>query len=109
MDWLALILAGLMETAWVIGLKHTAGFTQLLPSALTIGAMVVSLGLLSYAVETLPLGTAYAVWTGIGTVGAVAAGIVLYHDSVQWLRLVCMALILAGIGGLRLTDSGGGL
>lgn len=100
--WLFLLLAGLFEVGWAIGLKFTEGFTRFWPSALTLGSMVVSLGLLGLALKSLPLGTAYAVWTGIGTVGTVLLGIVLFAEPATALRLCCIALIVAGILGLKL-------
>ncbi len=102
MAWILLFLAGLAEIGWAVGLKYTAGFTRLLPSLLTIGAMIVSLALLGLALKSLPLGTAYAVWTGIGTVGTALLGIWLFGESADWLRLGCIGLIVAGIIGLKL-------
>jgi quaternary ammonium compound-resistance protein SugE len=103
MPWTLLFLAGLFEVAWAVGLKYTDGFTKLMPTALTVGAMVASIVLLGLAVKHLPLGTAYAVWTGIGTIGTVILGIVLLGDSAAPLRIVCLALIVLGIAGLKLT------
>jgi Membrane transporters of cations and cationic drugs len=103
MYWSILVLAGLFEIAWAVGLKYTEGFTKLVPSLLTGGAMVISIVLLAFAAKKLPLGTAYAVWTGIGAVGAVTLGIVLFGESAQPLRLLCVGLIVAGIVGLKLT------
>jgi len=103
MAWIYLLLAGLFEIVWAIGLKYTDGFSRLWPSVGTLAAMAVSIVLLAMAVKTLPIGTAYAVWTGIGAVGAVALGIVLFGDPATWLRLLCVALILTGIVGLKLT------
>ncbi len=103
MPWTLLFFAGLFEVAWAIGLKYTDGFSKLVPSALTVGAMVVSVVLLGLAMKHLPVGTAYAVWTGIGTVGTVILGIVLMGDSAAPLRLVCLGLIVIGIAGLKLT------
>ena len=105
MYWSILVLAGLFEIAWAVGLKYTEGFTKLVPSLLTGGAMVISIVLLAFAAKKLPLGTAYAVWTGIGAVGAVTLGIVLFGESAQPLRLLCVGLIVAGIVGLKLTDA----
>ena len=102
MYWLALVIAGLFEIAWAIGLKYTQGFTRLVPGVLTVGAMVVSILLLAFATKKLPLGTAYAVWTGIGAVGAVTLGILLFGESAQPLRLACVGLIVVGILGLKL-------
>ncbi|MDR6936231.1 MULTISPECIES: quaternary ammonium compound efflux SMR transporter SugE [unclassified Luteibacter] len=103
MYWIVLVVAGLFEIGWAIGLKYTEGFTRLVPSVLTGAAMVVSIVLLALAAKKLPLGTAYAVWTGIGAVGAVTLGIVLFGESAQPLRLLCVGLIVAGIVGLKLT------
>lgn len=103
MAWIYLLLAGLFEVAWAIGLKYTEGFTRLWPTVGTLAAMVVSIVLLAMAVKTLPIGTAYAIWTGIGALGAVALGIVLFGDPATWPRLLCVALILVGIVGLKLT------
>ena len=103
MPWTLLFLAGLFEVAWAVGLKYTDGFTKLLPTTLTVAAMVASIVLLGLAVKHLPLGTAYAVWTGIGTIGTVILGIVLLGDSAAPLRIVCLALIVLGIVGLKLT------
>ena len=101
MPWLLLLLAGLFEVAWAIGLKYTDGFSRPLPTLLTLIAMAVSVLLLAMAVKQLPLGTAYAVWTGIGAVGTVVLGIVLFGESANFLRLACVALIVAGIVGLK--------
>lgn len=103
MDWLALLVAGLFEVAWVIGLKYSHGFTRLVPSVLTLIAMAISMGLLAVAVRTLPIGTAYAVWTGLGAVGAVLLGIVLFGEPAGLLRLACGGAILMGIVGLKLS------
>ncbi len=102
MSWIALFFAGLAEVGWAVGLKYTAGFTRLGPSVLTILAMVASLGLLGIALKTLPLGTAYAIWTGIGTIGTVLLGIVLFGESTDAFRLGCIGLIVVGILGLKL-------
>jgi quaternary ammonium compound-resistance protein SugE len=103
MPWTLLFLAGLFEVGWAVGLKYTDGFTKLVPTMLTVAAMVVSVVLLGLAVKHLPVGTAYAVWTGIGTIGTVILGIVLLGDSAAPLRLVCLGLIVLGIAGLKLT------
>jgi len=103
MPWTLLFLAGLFEVAWAVGLKYTDGFTKLMPTTLTVAAMVASVVLLGLAVKHLPVGTAYAVWTGIGTIGTVILGIVLLGDSAAPLRMVCLALIVLGIVGLKLT------
>jgi len=103
MPWTLLFFAGLFEVGWAIGLKYTDGFTKAMPTALTVGAMVASVALLGLAMKHLPVGTAYAVWTGIGSVGTVILGIVLLGDSAAPLRLVCVGLIVLGILGLKLT------
>lgn len=104
MPWIYLLLAGLLECGWAIGLKYTEGFSRLVPSLLTISCMAVSIGLLGLAIRDLPVGTAYAIWTGIGTVGAVALGIVIFGDPANVARLSCIGLIIAGIVGLKLTS-----
>ena len=101
MPWILLVLAGLFEIGWAIGLKYTDGFTKLLPTVLTAGSMLVSIVLLGLAVKTLPMGTAYAIWTGIGTVGTVILGIVLFAEPVTAMRIGCIALIVTGILGLK--------
>lgn len=105
MAWLILLAAGLFEVGWAVGLKYTDGFSRPMPTALTVASMVVSLLLLGLALRTLPLGTAYAVWTGVGTVGTAIAGILLFGEPTQALRLVCIGLIVAGIVGLKLVAS----
>lgn len=102
MSWMYLLVAGLLEVVWAVGLKYTDGFTRLLPSALTIAAMAASVLMLGLALRQLPLGTAYAVWTGIGTVGTAAAGMLLLNEPAGALRLLSIALIVAGIAGLKL-------
>ena len=104
MAWIILVLAGLFEVAWAVGLKYTDGFTRLLPSVATLAAMAISVGLLALAVKTLPLSTAFAIWTGIGAVGAVILGIVLFHESASPARLACLALIIVGIIGLKVVS-----
>lgn len=104
--WLMLGLAGLLEVAWAVGLKYTNGFTKLAPSALTITAMVASMYLLALAARSLPIGTAYAVWTGIGAVGAALFGIMLLGESANPVRLACIGLIVVGITGLKLSTPG---
>jgi quaternary ammonium compound-resistance protein SugE len=104
MPWIYLALAGLFEVIWAIGLKYTEGFSRLWPSVITVSAMTASIILLAMAVKTLPIGTAYAIWTGIGAVGAVILGIVLFGDSASPLRLACVGLVLAGMVGLKLTS-----
>lgn len=102
MAWLVLLLAGLLEVGWAIGLKYTEGFSRLGPSIWTVLAMVASLGLLGIALKSLPVGTAYAIWTGVGTVGTAILGMVLFGESTAALRLACIGLIVAGIIGLKL-------
>lgn len=102
MAWLALFAAGLFEVGWAVGLKYTEGFAKLGPSLATIVSMVISLALLGLALKSLPLGTAYAIWTGIGTVGTVILGIYLFGESADVVRLACIGLIVAGIVGLKL-------
>jgi quaternary ammonium compound-resistance protein SugE len=102
MAWTYLVLAGLLEIGWAIGLKYTEGFTRLLPSALTVVSMILSVALLGLALKTLPIGTGYAVWTGIGTVGTAILGIALLGEPATLLRLSCIGLIVAGILGLKI-------
>ena len=102
MAWLILFAAGLLETGWAIGLKYTEGFSELWPSVWTILAMVLSLVMLSYALKSLPIGTAYAVWTGIGACGTAILGIVLFGEPATAARLISLGLIVAGIVGLKL-------
>jgi quaternary ammonium compound-resistance protein SugE len=104
MAWTLLALAGLMEIGWAIGLKYTEGFSRLWPSIGTAAAMIVSMGLLGLAVKTIPIGTAYAVWTGIGAAGTVVLGIVLFHEPASALRLACVAMIVLGIVGLKIAS-----
>ena len=106
MAWLMLLAAGLMEVVWTLGLKYTEGFSRLVPSVITISAMIISMALLGLAVKSLPIGTAYAVWTGIGTVGAAIGGILLFGEPATAFRLACIALIVSGIVGLRLAPTG---
>jgi quaternary ammonium compound-resistance protein SugE len=101
--WVYLFFAGLLEIGWAVGLKYTEGFTRLWPTVGTLACMAASVFLLGIAVRTLPIGTAYAVWTGIGAVGTVIVGTLLFHEPRDAARLVCLALILAGIVGLKLT------
>ncbi|MDX2352730.1 quaternary ammonium compound efflux SMR transporter SugE [Stutzerimonas xanthomarina] len=103
MSWIILFLAGLFEIGWAVGLKYTDGFTRPLPTLLTIAAMAASLGLLGLAMKTLPLGTAYAVWTGVGAVGTVIAGIILFGESMSLLRLGSVLLFCIGLLGLKLS------
>lgn len=103
MAWLALFAAGLLEIAWAVGLKQSQGFSRIVPSVFTVVTMIASFGFLNIALRSLPLGTVYAVWTGIGTVGVVIFGIVLFGESMALGRMLCIALIVIGIAGLRLT------
>lgn len=104
MAWLLLVVAGLFEVAWAIGLKYTDGFTRLWPTVGTLAAMGISLGLLGLAMKSLPVGTSYAVWVGVGAVGTAVLGIVLLGESASAGRLVSLALIVAGIVGLKLAS-----
>ena len=106
MGWIYLVGAGLFEIGWAIGLKYTDGFTRPMPTVLTVLSMIVSLGMLGLALKTLPLGTAYAIWTGIGTIGTVILGIMLFGEVATAFRLACVGLILAGIVGLKLATPG---
>jgi len=106
MAWVYLLIAGLMETAWAVGLKYSAGFTKLGPSLWTVAGMAISFYFLSLALKTLPVGTGYAVWTGIGAVGTAILGIVLFGESHSLARIFCIAMIVAGIAGLRLASPG---
>lgn len=106
MAWIYLFVAGLLEVAWAVGLKYTHGFTRLGPSIFTLVSMAASVGLLGVALRNLPLGTAYAVWTGIGTVGTALVGMVMLGEPAGALRLLCIALIVAGIFGLKLLTPG---
>lgn len=101
MSWLILFIAGLFEVAWAIGLKYTEGFSKLIPSVFTILSMIISMGLLGYSLKSLPVGTAYAVWTGIGAVGTAVLGIILFGESKELMRIICILLIVTGIIGLK--------
>lgn len=103
MHWLILVVAGLFEIGWAIGLKYTEGFTRLWPTVGTALSMIISIGLLGIAMKSLPVGTAYAVWVGVGAIGTALLGIVLFEEPVNLLRLISLALILAGIIGLKLS------
>jgi quaternary ammonium compound-resistance protein SugE len=105
MNWFYLGIAGLLEIAWAIGLKYTEGWTKLVPSIVTAILMIASFYFLSLAVKTLPIGTAYAVWTGIGTVGAAILGMFLFDEPRDSVRVICILLIIAGIAGLKLTSA----
>lgn len=102
MSWVLLVVAGLFEIAWAIGLKLTDGFTRLWPSVGTFAALVISFGLLGIAARSLPIGTAYAVWTGIGAAGTVLCGIVFLGEPATLVRLICVGLIIVGILGLKI-------
>src|ERR687890_695700 len=104
MSWFYLLLAGLFEVSWAVGLKYTDGFSRLVPSIATVSAMGLSMVLLGLALRTLPLGTAYAIWTGIGTVGTAVLGMVLFREPATVMRLVCIGLIVTGIIGLKLAS-----
>ncbi|OSQ49777.1 quaternary ammonium compound efflux SMR transporter SugE [Marivita geojedonensis] len=105
MPWIILFVAGLFETGWAVGLKYTEGFTRAGPTVLTVVSMAISLGLLGLALRSIPLGTGYAVWTGIGTVGTVLFGIIFFSEPATPARLACVGLILAGILGLKLVGT----
>lgn len=105
MAWIYLVVAGLFECGWAIGLKYTDGFTKLIPSLLTVSAMAISFWLLSVAMKTIPVGTAYAVWTGIGAVGVAILGMILLGESRDIMRIICLLLIVSGIVGLKLVSS----
>ena len=102
MAWIVLFVAGLAEIGWAVGLKYTEGFSRPWPTVGTAISLVASMGLLAYALRTLPLGTAYAVWTGIGTIGTAVLGMILFHEPATAIRLVCIGLIITGIIGLKL-------
>lgn len=102
MIWIILFIAGLFEVAWAVGLKYTQGFTRFWPSAFTIMAMVISVWLLAISLKKLPVGTAYAIWTGIGAVGTIILGIILFGESASFLRLFCLTLIIMGMVGLKI-------
>ena len=103
MSWIILFFAGLFEVGWAVGLKYTDGFSRPLPTALTVAAMAISLGLLGLAMKELPLGTAYAIWTGVGAVGTAIAGIILFGESMALFRLASVALIISGLVGLKIS------
>ena len=105
MPWIILVVAGLFEIGWAIGLKYSQGFTRPLISVLTVAAMAVSVVLLALAMKSIPVGTAYAIWTGIGAVGVAVLGILLFGESTAWPRLLCLALIVTGIVGLKLVSA----
>jgi quaternary ammonium compound-resistance protein SugE len=105
--WLLLLAAGLFEVIWAVGLKYTEGFSRLLPSVITIAAMIASVWLLALALKSIPVGTGYAVWTGIGAVGTAILGIVLFSEPATVARLACIGLIVAGILGLKMVSGNG--
>src|SRR5262245_29685277 len=107
MAWIYLFIAGLFEVGWAIGLKYTEGFSRLLPSAITVSAMIVSLVLLAQALKSIPIGTGYAVWTGIGAAGTAIIGMAFFGESRQLARIFCIVLIVAGVVGLRLVSPEG--
>lgn len=104
MNWWILVVAGLLEVGWAIGLKYTEGFTRLWPSVWTVLSMLLSVGLLGLAMKSLPVGTAYAVWVGIGAIGTAVMGIVLFSESASAIRILSLLLILAGIVGLKISS-----
>lgn len=104
MKWLVLVIAGIFEVWWALGLKYSEGFTKLVPSVLTVIGMIASFYFLSLALKELPLGTAYAIWTGIGTIGTVILGVFLFKEPIDLVRLVCIGFIVAGIIGLKLVS-----
>jgi quaternary ammonium compound-resistance protein SugE len=106
--WVLLVLAGAFEIIWAVGLKYTDGFTKPLASGITIAGMVISVWLLSLALKSIPLGTGYAIWTGIGAVGTAIAGMILFGESRAVIRMVCIAMIVAGIVGLKIFSEGSG-
>ena len=105
MAWLSIFIAGVFEIVWAIAMKYSNGFSKLVPSVVTIGGMLISFFLLSYAMKTLPVGTTYAVWTGIGAAGTAIMGMILFDESREILRLFCIGLIIVGILGLQLVDN----
>ncbi|WP_414583173.1 DMT family transporter [Scytonema sp. PCC 10023] len=104
MAWIYLLIAGLFEVGWAISIKYSQGFTRLGPSVATIALMILSFGFLSRALRTLPLGTAYTIWTGIGAIGTVFLGIILFQEPIEVRRLTCIGLIVIGVIGLRLVS-----
>lgn len=105
MAWVYLIIAGLLEIVWAIGIKYTEGFTKLVPSVITIGTMIVSFYLLALAVKQIPIGTGYAIWVGIGAVGTAIAGMIIFGEAATVGRILCLMLILCGIIGLKLQSN----
>ena len=104
-SWTILIIAGFLEVVWAIGLKYTEGFSKPIPSALTISAIIGSMYLLAKATQSIPLGTAYGIWVGIGAIGSAVAGVVLFGEAVSVSRILCFVLLLAGVIGLKLTNT----
>ena len=104
MNWFILVIVGLFEIGWAVGLKYTEGFMRFWPSVWTVGAMIVSLGLLGIALKTLPVGTAYAIWVGVGAAGTAVAGMLLFGEALTVARIASLVLIMAGIVGLKLTS-----
>jgi len=104
MAWIVLLFAGLLEVVWAVGLKYTHGFTRLTPSIITIVAIIASMGLLAYAMRDLPVGTAYAIWTGIGAVGTAIVGIIFLGESANMFRLLSLVLIITGLIGLKVSS-----
>lgn len=102
MHWMYLLVAGLFEISWAVGLKFTHGFSQVIPSVITVMCMIASFYFLALALKNLPLGTAYAIWTGIGTIGTVIFGVILFKEPITAMRLLCIALIISGITGLKI-------
>lgn len=105
MAWFVLVIAGFFEVTWAMGLKYSEGFTKLWPSVATIVTMAISVYLLAIATKSLPIGTAYAIWTGIGAMGAVIMGIILFHEPISWQRFLFLGLILTGIIGLKISSA----
>jgi len=105
MGWIFLIVAGVFEVVWAVGLKYADGFTKLWPSVITLGAMLVSFACLSYALKTIPIGNAYAIWTGIGAIGVAIVGIVWFNEAADLKRIACIGLIVVGILGLKFLGS----
>jgi quaternary ammonium compound-resistance protein SugE len=105
MEWFYLVLAGIFEVGWAVGLKYSQGFTKILPSILTLIGMIASFYFLSQSLKSLPIGTAYAIWTGIGTVGTAVLGGILFKEPFDIMRIVCIALIISGIVGLKLISA----
>ena len=105
MEWIYLVIAGFLEVGWATGLKYSQGFTRILPSILTVIGMAASFYFLSLSLKSLPLGNAYAIWTGIGTVGTVVLGIILFKEPISIMRMICIAFIVFGIVGLKLISA----